>query len=408
MITMECLPSDIVLDILSRLPVESVLDCKLVCKRLLKLLSDRWNQFAKMHHQQQLLQLASYGGDAYYSSTGLLFSFEKYKKDETRSIRLYYGDKYNVEMNIHENFSYETLHETSISCPVVGTYIIAGSYFGLICLVRYHHHIPEPIHICNPVTGEYVNLPEYTLREEYYGAAYGFGYVHSMTNVQYKVVRIYYPDSDYNIGEVQVYTIGNGSGWRTIGRTSYRLHSQTPLGVYVNGYLHWIDKKKIVAFNLADEEFRLIQSPPYCDPPHNCSTCFDMLQVLRGNLCLCHQRNEEHLLDIWSLKKNATEASWTRDFSIAYQSSLDIDHQFPVWPLLITVKNEVLFVHQGDMLCCYDPRTNMVIELWEDKKQELNRLHASPHMNSFVSLKALGERSETKKKLRHRSLEDTD
>ncbi|RZC68536.1 hypothetical protein C5167_032250, partial [Papaver somniferum] len=74
--TMECLPSDIVLDILSRLPVESVLDCKLVCKRLLNLLTHRRHQFAKMHHQHQLFQLAASYGDASSSSTGLLFSFE--------------------------------------------------------------------------------------------------------------------------------------------------------------------------------------------------------------------------------------------------------------------------------------------------------------------------------------------
>ncbi|MCL7022559.1 hypothetical protein MKW94_014227, partial [Papaver nudicaule] len=113
-ITMECLPSDVVLEILSRLPVESVLDCKLVCKRLLNLLSDRWDQFAKMHHQQQLLQIACHGGDASSSSTGLLFSFEVDEEDETMGARLYYGDKYNDEMNIHEKLSYKTLQKTSV------------------------------------------------------------------------------------------------------------------------------------------------------------------------------------------------------------------------------------------------------------------------------------------------------
>ncbi|MCL7040092.1 hypothetical protein MKW94_016682, partial [Papaver nudicaule] len=113
-ITMECLPSDVVLEILSRLPVESVLDCKLVCKRLLNLLSDRWDQFAKMHHQQQLLQIACHGGDASSSLTGLLFSFEVDEEDETMGARLYYGDNYNDEMNIHEKLSYKTLQKTSV------------------------------------------------------------------------------------------------------------------------------------------------------------------------------------------------------------------------------------------------------------------------------------------------------
>ncbi|KAI3892468.1 hypothetical protein MKX03_012686, partial [Papaver bracteatum] len=47
-------------------------------------------------------------------------------------------------------------------------------------------------------------------------------------------------------------------------------------------------------------------------------------------------------------------------------------------------------------------------ELWDDDKWYLTGLTAFPHMNSFVSLKALGERSESKKKLGERSLEETD
>ncbi|KAI3874050.1 hypothetical protein MKX03_016379 [Papaver bracteatum] len=407
---MECLPSDIVLDILSWLPAESVSDCKLVCKRLLNLLSRRWDQFAKVHYQRQLLRLSS-SGDATSSSTGFLFSFQKDEKDNTIGVRLYYGNEYNGEMNIHENFSYKTLQKTSVSFhDMLDSDVIVGSYNGLICLLRYHHGIADPIHICNPNIGEYVNLPEYTLREEDYLDAYGFGYVHSMD--QYKVVRIYYPESDnYDNGEVQVYTIGSGSAWRTIGKTSYQLWSQYSLGTYVDGSLHWIDNKKIIAFNLVNEEFRLIQPPPSYDPSHDCRYCLDMVLALRENVCFCHQNNEEHLLDIWSLKKNATEASWSRDFSIAYNSTWEMgspSYEFPVKPFLITKKNEVLFVHQGSTLYCYDPNTNTVIKLWNDEKWELMRLCAVPHINSFVSLKALGERSKSKKKEIERSLEDTD
>ncbi|XP_026398436.1 F-box protein At3g07870-like [Papaver somniferum] len=356
---MEYLPSDVVVDILSRIPVESVLDCKLVSKRLLNLLSDRRDQFAKMHHQRQLLQLTS-TGDALSSSTGLLFSFEKYEEDERIGVRLYYGNKYNDEMNIHEKFSYKTLQKTTVSCTAMRqSNVIVGSYNGLICLVRYHHGMPDPIHICNPITGEYVNLPEYTLTEEEHFAAFGFGYVHLANSDQYKVVRIYYPDSEnYDKGEVQVYTIGIGSGWRAIGTTSYLLWLENCVGNYVNGSLHWIVDKKIVAFNLADEEFGLIQSPPCYDSSHDCSTCFDMVLELRGNLCLCHQNNKERLLDIWALKKNAAEASWSRDFSIAYNSGWEGEggSEFQAMPILITKKNEVLFVHQGSTLYCYDPK----------------------------------------------------
>lgn len=136
---MECLPSDIVLDILSRLPAESVSDWKLVSKRLLNLLTHRWDQFAKVHYQRQLLRLAS-SGDASSSSMGFLFSFQKDETDSIIGLRLYYGDEYNGEMNIHENFSYKTLQNTSVSFhDILDSDGIVGSYNGLICLLRYHH-----------------------------------------------------------------------------------------------------------------------------------------------------------------------------------------------------------------------------------------------------------------------------
>ncbi|KAI3917763.1 hypothetical protein MKW98_021525 [Papaver atlanticum] len=273
-----------------------------------------------MHRRPELLQLAS-TGDASSSSTGLLFSFQRRGKDKTLGdVRLYYGDNYNNEMNIHDNFSYETLQETSVSYPPMEDLVaIVGSCNGLICLSKFHRGISDPIHICNPNTGEYVNLPEYTIHKGRCFAAFGFGYVHSVTNDQYKVVRIIYGGSYYyQKGEVQVYTIGSGSGWRTI------------------------------------------------------------------------------------------EASWSRDFSIAYHSANEICYEFPAMPLLITIKNEVLFVHQGSTLHCYDPKTNTVKKLWgDDEKSQLWGITAVPHLNSFVSLKA-EEKSDSKKKVIERSLEDTE
>ncbi|KAI3874049.1 hypothetical protein MKX03_016378 [Papaver bracteatum] len=104
------------------------------------------------------------------------------------------------------------------------------------------------------------------------------------------------------------------------------------------------------------------------------------------------------------------EASWSRDFSIAYNSAWEVYYvDYRIIPLLITKKNEVLFVHRDSTLHCYDPKTNTVIKLWDIvKKWELMEITAVPHMNSFASLKALGERSGSKKNAREGSLEDTE
>lgn len=54
----------------------------------------------------------------------------------------------------------------------------------------------------------------------------GFGYAKS-TN-EYKVVRIHY--LDFMEGNVQVYTLGGGRGWRAIGKVSGRMRNGTDYG----------------------------------------------------------------------------------------------------------------------------------------------------------------------------------
>ncbi|RZC93525.1 hypothetical protein C5167_007339, partial [Papaver somniferum] len=65
------LPYDILLDIFSRVPVGSVLDCKLVCKNWLTLLTRKRTYFTGMHVRRKLSQLHDGGDDAKVES-GLL------------------------------------------------------------------------------------------------------------------------------------------------------------------------------------------------------------------------------------------------------------------------------------------------------------------------------------------------
>ncbi|KAI3993527.1 hypothetical protein MKX01_002540 [Papaver californicum] len=333
--------------------------------------------FAKIHHHQ-LLQLANDElGDAAASSLvkmGLIFSFLMYEERDRAGPPLYYGDKYNDETNIHDNFSYKTLKKTSISYLLIMSdspkSVLVGSLNGLIYLNRYHDGFLDPIYICNPMTGEYVNLPKHTLSP---------------------ATMIYY--DKYKCpgeGEVQVYTIGSGCGWRTIGTTSHHLCFPQQIGIFADGALHWLEKQNIVAFSLVDEEFRLVQPVPCLNRIQR--KCTYGLQALGEKLCLWLENYSEHFLEIWSLKGTGPQESWSREFSI------DSANMFPCAPLLLTKKNEVLFVHRGSTLYCYDPKTTTWIKLWDNgSKEDVMYLTAFPHMNSFLSLKSLGEKSKKKK-----------
>ncbi|XP_026430760.1 F-box protein At3g07870-like [Papaver somniferum] len=174
---------------------------------------------------------------------------------------------------------------------------MVGSCNGLVCcLVKGKSSLErDAIYICNPVIEEYVYLPTLTYNKACNGYFYyGFGYHHSTD--EYKVVRIYY-------GEVEVYTLGSGQGWRHKGRTEHRLDYIS--GVCANGYLHWIQyrKNEIVAFHLADEEFRLIPFPPISKIR---SYKVVYLQLMFGGyLCAVHMDvgEEDIIVNVWALGK---------------------------------------------------------------------------------------------------------
>ncbi|OVA16830.1 F-box domain [Macleaya cordata] len=340
---MENLPPNITFEILSRLPVESLVQCKQVCKTWRTLLLRKTD-----------------------TKVGLLFSFGL-NGETGNKVQLGYGvlrRTVDDEISIDHRQSYKKL--TWVDHPSIdkrdGFDAIVGSCNGLVCFSIPHDRIDEPVYICNPTTKEYTHLPtldwteiptfneisyrslsglyipESTLNRKRGRTVNGFGY-HPSTN-EYKVVRIYYNELYYaephTPGRVQVYTLGHGSGWRVIGMITHKLHSSS--GILANGALHWMDytNLKIVAFDLADEKFRLLPSPP-CFRLDKPASAFK-LQVLGGYLSVVHQEPGDRV-DIWSFKENSnSEAkeqdqyqswSWSSGFSIPWEGGLEEDSYKP-------------------------------------------------------------------------------
>ncbi|MCL7035275.1 hypothetical protein MKW94_022326 [Papaver nudicaule] len=376
------LPDDILLEIMSWLPVESVLKCKLVCKKLQKL----------MHVSRQLNQL--YGGVGDKLDTGLLFGCTT---DASWRVSLFYGGLYNDKINTDDKYEFKKtlkkVRHPPLPFKLPQSYMV-GSCNGLVCLGRYYHQRVDPIYIFNPATGEYVILPKLIIPEgsSFPRIARGFGYVPS-TN-EYKVVRIFYPDYKSPTGHVQVYTLGSGCGWRTKTAPFPEVDYEVPAS-FVNGSLYWYDELKVYAFDLAKEEMRMVPSPPPC---HTIDLGSPMdnnygLVVLRGNLCFFHQTLKAPDMEIWSLKKTDMNESWCKDFTITYEKKDEEDF----WPIILTDDNKIIFVKDYDTIECYDPKNTTWKEIVaKDPHLNLSGIWVTSHVNTFVSLKTLGEKSNKK------------
>ncbi|MCL7027874.1 hypothetical protein MKW94_019253, partial [Papaver nudicaule] len=204
------LPSELISEILTRLPADSAIQCRQVCKTWKDLLSQP--SFAQAHLRQQLSKLNgnnSYTSLSSHTAVGLLFSFAFTLE---RGNQLYYGE-----------YGSQTRNKLR--------------------------------KINQPPTVEYVNLPLAIKRDSIVGydefIVCGFGY-HPSTD-KYKIVKIHYTKTTH-LGRVEVYTIGSGSGWRVTGTTSYSLrpsesaegtfgYETQQLGTLANGALHWLNKE---------------------------------------------------------------------------------------------------------------------------------------------------------------------
>ncbi|XP_026428078.1 F-box protein At3g07870-like [Papaver somniferum] len=265
---MENLPACILGNILDRLPIETALQAKRVCKTWKMILHCKTDKIG-------LLLILSYHSDGE-------------KKNE-----LFYGD-YNRGKLICR-YRYDAIDGMEDEKSIMGNNYVdgmLGSCNGLVCFQRRQDHcFGQPFLVCNPLTGEIVYVRPYT-NTAATSQIRGFGYCH--TTNEYKIVRMYmdcydtrkyYLDcKDPNNYTVQVYTVGGGI-WRNkqsinfekiAKKESIHISPEYAAGIYANGAIHWLHRRisyleyedyttavdyKITAFDLENENFQIIPLP---------------------------------------------------------------------------------------------------------------------------------------------------
>ncbi|CAI8597606.1 unnamed protein product [Vicia faba] len=256
------LPFDLITEILSRLPVKTLVQFRCVCKSWNSLISD--NKFSRKH---------------FNLSTTRDLHVISYDEPLNRFVLKSYP--------LQSVFTDLTTNFTQLGFPYNSPFehnlhYIVGSCDGILCLVDYHNSF---VVLWNPSIRKFKELPPFEYPELPPAVKYGFGYDHVSHN--YKVVVVY-DYSTQDTTKIKVYTLTTNSSWRNIQTLPFPSEfGYDQPGIHVRGTINWLAYTKwplppfIVSFDLGNESCQKI-----FPPQHGLIDRRSRLCVLRDCLCI--------------------------------------------------------------------------------------------------------------------------
>ncbi|XP_021719571.1 F-box protein CPR30-like isoform X1 [Chenopodium quinoa] len=291
-------PLILIMDILSRLPVKSLLCYRCVSKSWKYLIDNPY--FIKLQLQ--------------------------YSLENTTNLVLIIRGGYLYSAHF-PGLNEAIVIDHSLKCGYIGTEVL-GSCNGLLCLSNGESHGKNGTIIYNPVTRKSREVPASKLKIPYgyESVIYGFGY--DLVNDDYKVVRVIQYSTehpDFYDSEVKVFSL-KANSWRRIRDfpREYYLSYKRGWGVYVSGCLHWMitlkpdsnGSKLIVAFDLSSEVCKAVLLPKI-----SAGEVHLTVEVLGQFLSLL-VNYPSNRSEVWVLKEYGVVESWSKLFTVSQPDSI--------------------------------------------------------------------------------------
>ncbi|KAJ9551694.1 hypothetical protein OSB04_015739 [Centaurea solstitialis] len=343
---MDDLPRDVMADILTRLPIMTIISCKCVCKKWQNLVLDSY--FVNLHLSRSppslIVRCISRLDMRYPYKPGTLKWVEI--EDKPNRHHLHHDPVMSLDLNLSS-----ILQNSKV--------ILRGSVNGLLCLSQSVGHGGDNACICNPITKEYMILHQ---REDTWTFICGFGVV--STTGEYKVIRTFQDSNPTSLPrelEAEVYTLGTGQ-WRNIGHVPYSFdHSDQP---FLNDHIHWrVDDEdspeSLCSFDLDKETFQLFPSPP-SEAIEESYMHFQSLAILKG--CLCKSDTYDSQYTIWVMKEYGIKESWHKEVVVKLGIIPDLD--WLIWEPMFLIEGlkdgSILMDYRHERLFVYCPQSKTI------------------------------------------------
>ncbi|KAF7823357.1 F-box protein interaction domain protein [Senna tora] len=412
------LPSPISTNILRRLPIKSVLICKCVCKTWHSIVSDP--HFAKLHFKHapadvmirtndpkrvsrtlHLLEFQheNFRGRSEYDDWDCFCKCDDFCKPDCNG-HMKFEAKFKLPLRDAKMVLDKMLEAKNggrkrsyIACkPRDDKFAVVNSCKGLLCLCDPMDR--NPLVICNPITGEFIRLPEASkiLRGT---CDCGFGY-HKKTG-EFKVIRVYdnYAQDPTNAkkwlfnGRVaEMHTLGTGT-WISVGVGTVPSGLRFPINV--NGALHWLrpfssrSDGLIVRFNFELERFDKFPCPLDLVNSHAMNNLDNIsMGELSGYLYLCGIVDSD-CVNLWLMKKYGVRDSWTKIYNI----EIDGNERWPFGlyrPIKSFNKGAAILMYHSCNCLIYHEHKGYGFNFFKVRGTQF-KFEAFVHIPSLISLK---------------------
>lgn len=321
------LPQEVVEEILSRLPVKSLLKFRCVSKWWRVLIDTK--RFIKIHlHNSAKNQiLLDPAGPLHRQLKQLTNCSWCSHLNETVVNSFAFDDLFNIQWN-------------SIN--------LVGSCNGLVCILLDR----KTVILCNPSTRMSKKLPDV---EDVIGVmqfiSYGFGYDESSDDYNvFGIILFHSAGAFQTIG--RIYSLKTNS-WKALKDEDVSLHDFDGAGKFLGGNLHWVIADdvnwEIVSFDLKGKVFGNVEQPSCSD-----GVTFQTLAVMGGCLSvLCDYHNT--YFDVWVMKEYGVKESWVKVVTLSnfHHRSISEASLFCRGP-----NGEILLIY-GSTFVIYHPKDNV-------------------------------------------------
>ncbi|KAL3506372.1 hypothetical protein ACH5RR_031754 [Cinchona calisaya] len=358
-------PHELLVEILSRLPVKSLVKFKCVSRTWLSLISS--SQFIKTH-----LEISSNKDDFHHR--GMIFNYPYAPPISPPHLK---------QCSLQSALDAPSVNEViGIDFSVNGRYAlvwVVGCFDGLVCIAS----VRNGLFLWNPSIRKSKKLPDMNVKYNS-GRSILFGFGYDKLNDDYKVVGIFCVFSGAAVSKtlVEVYSLKTDS-WKRI--EDFKGGFPFDFGKYVNGKLHWATRNdfksrkhswKIVSLDLGNETYGEVERLDYGEGVDHWS--FDVLGGCLSVLC-----NYKRIrADVWVMKEYGVRDSWTKVISIPY---LDSPAEYRYNRPICLLRNGEILLNYGSRLVLYNPRNNTF------KFSQINNFQkVNMYVESLVSPNACG------------------